>query len=52
MSPEGDMPFIGMDTNACNFTQCPINKDERKNYSQKFETMRKYPAVNFVDFQI
>ncbi|KAJ6646729.1 NPC intracellular cholesterol transporter 2 [Pseudolycoriella hygida] len=47
MSAEGDLPFLGMDSNACSFTQCPIKKDERKTYSQTFETKRKYPARIF-----
>lgn len=50
MSPEGDLPFIGMDQTACSYTQCPITKDERKSYSQRFDTMRKYPAVSFFSF--
>lgn len=48
MSPEGDVPFVGMDQNACSYTQCPIKQGERRSYSHKFDTMRKYPAVNFI----
>ncbi|XP_037024978.1 MD-2-related lipid-recognition protein-like [Bradysia coprophila] len=46
VSPEGDLPFQGMDQNACNYTQCPINR-ERRTYTQRFDTMRKYPARIF-----
>lgn len=44
-SPEGDLAFAGMNTNACDHTTCPITKDTRKTYSYVFATSKKYPAV-------
>lgn len=46
MSPEGDLPFVGMDTEACKFTACPLNGGARQTYTYNFETSRKYQAVS------
>lgn len=46
ISPEGDLPFAGMDTDACKHTACPVSRGARQTYAYNFETSRKYQAVS------
>lgn len=45
ISPEGDLPFVGMETAACQHTSCPLASGVRQTYAYNFETSRKYQAV-------
>lgn len=46
VSPERDLPFVGMETNACLHTACPLVSGARQTYTYTFETSRKYQAVS------
>lgn len=45
ISPEGDLPFVGMLTDACQHTSCPLASGVRQTYAYNFETSRKYQVV-------
>lgn len=44
-SPDGDVPFAGMNTNACEHTACPLNKNAKQTYTYTLDTAKKFPAV-------
>lgn len=44
-SPDGDLPFVGMDKNACTYTQCPTNMNVKQTYRYTVPIHRKYPMV-------
>jgi Niemann-Pick C2 protein len=42
----GDLPFVGMNSNACTFTTCPIQADERQTYTYQLHISKKFPVVS------
>lgn len=46
VSPGGDLPFLGMETNACLHTTCPLQSGVKQSYAYNLETSRKYTAVS------
>ncbi|XP_069671479.1 MD-2-related lipid-recognition protein-like [Periplaneta americana] len=40
----GDLPFVGMDTNACNFTTCPLAAGTRQTYDYQLSISKKFPV--------
>lgn len=46
-SPDGDIPFAGMNTNGCDHTSCPLNKDAKQTYVYTLETAKKFPVRVF-----
>lgn len=43
-----DLPLAGMDTNACNFMTCPVEKNVKTTYNFNLEISKKFPTVNFM----
>ncbi|XP_011303913.1 MD-2-related lipid-recognition protein-like [Fopius arisanus] len=41
-----DLPFLGMSTNACASTPCPLKPDTKQTYKMTLEISEKYPAVS------
>ncbi|XP_077290995.1 MD-2-related lipid-recognition protein-like [Arctopsyche grandis] len=46
-SKVADLPFVGMDTNACNYATCPIVKNQRTTYDFKLDISRKFPSSTY-----
>uniref|UniRef100_A0A182WG50 MD-2-related lipid-recognition domain-containing protein n=1 Tax=Anopheles minimus TaxID=112268 RepID=A0A182WG50_9DIPT len=51
-----DLPFVGMDTEACKHTNCPVVSDNRQTYTYNLPIKKEYPpkvivAVNMKYFQ-
>lgn len=46
VSGEGDLPFVGMNTAACQHTACPLEAPTRQTYTYNFQTAKKFPAVS------
>lgn len=44
-SPEGDIPFAGMNRAACDNTKCPIEKSVKNTYAYSLPIAKKYPLV-------
>lgn len=42
----GTMPWVGMETNACLFTPCPIQAGVRQTYNYTLKVSKKYSAVS------
>jgi len=42
----GDLPFVGMTTDACNFVTCPIEADKRQTYVYQLNIAKKFPVVS------
>jgi len=42
----GDFPFVGMDTNGCSFTTCPIVAGNRQSYVYQLSISKKFPVVS------
>lgn len=42
---EIDIPLVGMETDSCKFTSCPIVKNEKRTYNFTLPISRKFPAV-------
>lgn len=40
-----DLPLVGMETDACKFTSCPIVKGEKRSYDFTLPISRKFPSV-------
>ncbi|KAF6205702.1 hypothetical protein GE061_019875 [Apolygus lucorum] len=48
-----DLPFLGMDSDACKFTTCPIVKDQQNFYNFTLFIEKKYPAQKYdIKFRI
>lgn len=50
-SPDGDLPFVGMEKEACPYTQCPTKINHKQTYRYTVPIHRKYPVVNFYIFK-
>ncbi|XP_015114239.1 MD-2-related lipid-recognition protein [Diachasma alloeum] len=42
-----DVPFLGMETNACLSTPCPLKADTKQTYKMALHVDTKYPARSF-----
>lgn len=42
----GDIPFMGMNDNACEFTQCPVAENVDQTYDFKLKIARTLPSVS------
>jgi hypothetical protein len=42
----GDLPFVGMNSDACTFTTCPIQADSRQTYEYQLSISKKFPVVS------
>jgi hypothetical protein len=42
----GNLPFVGMNSDACTFTTCPIQADSRQTYEYQLSISRKFPVVS------
>ncbi|KAJ9589646.1 hypothetical protein L9F63_017135 [Diploptera punctata] len=40
----GDLPFAGMNTNACNYTTCPVQANQRQTYLYQLQIQKKFPV--------
>lgn len=41
-----DLPFTGMDNDACKYTDCPIEANVLANYTYNLKISKKFPAVS------
>ena len=39
-----DLPLLGMDTNACNYTSCPLKANEKQTYTYNLEISNFFPV--------
>lgn len=46
-SPEGDIPFAGMNRAACEHTTCPLQRTTKNLYTYSLLIDKKYPAVGW-----
>ncbi|XP_037915122.1 MD-2-related lipid-recognition protein-like [Hermetia illucens] len=44
---EIDIPLVGMETDSCKFTSCPIVKNEKRTYNFTLPISRKFPAGTY-----
>jgi Niemann-Pick C2 protein len=42
----GDIPFVGMNSDGCTFTTCPIQADTRQTYEYQLSISKKFPVVS------
>lgn len=42
---EEDLPLNGMNTNACQFTSCPIRASRKQSYTYTLPLAKKFPVV-------
>jgi Niemann-Pick C2 protein len=42
----GDLPFVGMNTDGCSFTTCPIVAGTRQSYVYQLSISKKFPVVS------
>ncbi|PSN35232.1 hypothetical protein C0J52_15517 [Blattella germanica] len=40
----GDLPFVGMNTDACSYTTCPVQANQRQTYDYQLSISRKFPV--------
>ncbi|KDR10612.1 hypothetical protein L798_15140, partial [Zootermopsis nevadensis] len=40
----GDLPFVGMNSDACSFTTCPIQAGNRQTYEYQLSVSKKFPV--------
>lgn len=45
VTDEGDLPMVGMNTNACEHIQCPIQKEIKQTYAYTLPLSKKFPLV-------
>uniref|UniRef100_A0AAG5DNI6 MD-2-related lipid-recognition domain-containing protein n=1 Tax=Anopheles atroparvus TaxID=41427 RepID=A0AAG5DNI6_ANOAO len=45
--PSMDLPFIGMDTEACKYTSCPAESGKRQTYSYDLPIKKSYPPKHY-----
>lgn len=43
-----DLPFVGMDTDLCKHTQCPVVKDVQRPYNYTLDISKSFPAVSII----
>lgn len=43
----GDLPFVGMNSDACTFTTCPIQADGRQTYEYQLSISKKFPVRSY-----
>jgi len=43
----GDFPFVGMNTNGCSFTTCPIVAGNRQSYVYQLSISKKFPVRSY-----
>lgn len=48
ITADGDLPFMGMNTEACQHTVCPINQSSRQTYTYTLNVAKKFPAVTII----
>lgn len=46
VSQAGDLPFVGMNTDGCTFTTCPIVEGTRQAYVYQLNISKKFPVVS------
>lgn len=46
VSQAGDFPFVGMNTDGCSFTTCPIVAGNRQSYVYQLNISKKFPVVS------
>jgi hypothetical protein len=46
VSQAGDIPFVGMNTEGCSFTTCPIVAGNRQSYVYQLSISKKFPVVS------
>jgi Niemann-Pick C2 protein len=46
VSQAGDLPFVGMNTDGCLFTTCPIVAGSRQSYVYQLNISKKFPVVS------
>jgi hypothetical protein len=42
----GDLPFLGMNSNACQFMSCPVQAGNRQTYEYRLSISKKFPVVS------
>jgi hypothetical protein len=42
----GDLPFVGMNSDACAFMTCPIQAGSRQTYEYQLSISKKFPVVS------
>uniref|UniRef100_A0A182MYQ4 MD-2-related lipid-recognition domain-containing protein n=1 Tax=Anopheles dirus TaxID=7168 RepID=A0A182MYQ4_9DIPT len=45
--PAIDLPFVGMDTAACNYTSCPVESGKRQTYAYNLPIKKSYPPKQY-----
>lgn len=46
VTDDGDLPLAGMNTNACEYTSCPIQTSNRQTYAYTLPLAKKFPVVS------
>lgn len=46
VTDDGDLPLAGMNTNACDYTNCPIQTSNRQAYAYTLPLAKKFPVVS------
>lgn len=46
-NPRTDLPLIGMDTDGCKSTTCPVESGATQSYQWTFDVDKKFPAQTF-----
>jgi len=47
VSQAGDFPFVGMNTDGCSFTTCPIVAGNRQSYVYQLNISKKFPVRSY-----
>ncbi|XP_015587119.1 MD-2-related lipid-recognition protein [Cephus cinctus] len=42
-----DLPFLGMETNACTATECPVTPGKKQSYTVSLPISKKYPVRTY-----
>lgn len=46
VTDDADLPLAGMNTNACDYTSCPIQASDKKTYNYTLPLQKKFPVVS------
>ena len=46
-----DLPFVGMDTDLCKVSDCPVVKGVEKKYNYTLDISKSFPAVSISDLK-
>lgn len=46
VTDDADLPLAGMNTNACEYTSCPIQASDKKTYNYTLPLQKKFPVVS------